>query len=93
MAKYFSVGFFLGSLVVGACWVGASRSGTRADGAQPPPSVAAVGAGVRSPDGALTVHYKLKGAANVAHLEGVTAIDFCPGCIAIQYKQGAVHRG
>jgi hypothetical protein len=93
MAKYFPVWVCVGIVVVAACWVGVSRSGPRADGAQPPPPAAAVGADVRSPDGVLIVHYKLKGAANVAHLDGVTAIDFYPGCIAIQYKQGALHRG
>ena len=93
MAKYFPVGGCVGVVVVAACWVVVSRSSPRADGAQPPPPAQQTVGGIRSPDGALTVHYKLKGADNVAHLEGVTAIDFYPGCIAIQYKQGAVHRG
>ena len=101
MAKYFLVGVFLGALMVAACWAGISRPSLQADSPQqtlwvdspqPPVQVQQSASGVRSPDGALLVQYKLKGADNVALLDGVTAIDFYPGCIAIQYKQGAVQR-
>lgn len=91
MAKRFPAAVFLGALLVGACWVGASFPGAQADRKQAAPPISS--AGVRSPSGDLVVYYKLKGAGNVAHLEGVTAIDFAPGCVVIQYKQGQVHRG
>jgi hypothetical protein len=93
MAKHFGAGVVLGALIVGACWVGVSYSGVRASNPQASSQTPQTTPGVRSPDGILTVHYKLKGAGNVAHLEGVTAIDFCPGCIVVQYKQGPVQRG
>ena len=93
MAKHFPVEVFFGAVVVAACWAGLSRPSLQANATQPPIQPQRSASGVRSPEGTLTVYYKIKGADNVAHLDGVTAIDFYPGCIAIQYKQGVVQRG
>ena len=93
MTKSFTAAVFLGALLAGTCWVGASFSGPRAERAQTPAQTAPTTPAIRSPAADLSVYYKLKGAGNVAHLDGVTAIDFAPGCIVIQYKQGQVHRG
>jgi hypothetical protein len=89
MVRNLGAGVLLGALIVGTCWVGVSFSGLRASS----PQTLQTTPGVRSPEGNLTVYYKVKGAENVAHLEGVTAIDFYPGYIVVQYKQGPVHRG
>jgi hypothetical protein len=89
MAKYLTVGVFLGALIVGACWVGVGYSGPRAGSPPTPPATP----GVRSPEGRLTVSYKFRTADNVAQLDGVTSIDFYPGCVVVQYKQGSVSRG
>jgi hypothetical protein len=89
MPKYLTFGVFLGALIVGACWVGVALSGSRTGSPQTPQT----SPGVRSPEGTLTVFYKYRTADNVAQFEGVTAVDFYPGCIVVQYKQGSVSRG
>jgi hypothetical protein len=89
MAKNLTVGVFLSALIVGACWAGVAFSSSRNGSPQTPQTTP----GVRSPEGNLTVSYRFRTADNVAHLEGVTAIDFYPGCIEVQYKQGSVSRG
>jgi hypothetical protein len=89
MAKYLTVGIFLGALIVGACWAGVAFSGMRTGD----PLTSQMTPGVRSPEGNLTVSYRFRTADNVAQLDGVTSIDFYPECIVVQYKQGSVSRG
>jgi hypothetical protein len=93
MVKSFAGGVLVGAVIVAACWVGVSFFGPRAVGPQTAAPTPQTTAGVRFPDGSVSFYWKFKGAMNVAHRDGVTAVDFHPGCIVVRFKEGPVERG